>query len=47
MQFSMYNIHLRVLNPDNKITEDNLLIQDSINNTMIVIIIDFIVLDLE
>ena len=35
------------LNPDNKITEDNLLIQDSFNNPMIVNVIDFIVLDLE
>ena len=45
MQFSMYN--LKVLNPDSKIVEDNLLIQDSINNSMIVNVIDFIVLDLE
>ena len=35
------------LNPDNKITEDNLLILDSLNNPMIVNVIDFIVLDLE
>ena len=44
MQFSMYN---SVLNTDNKIVEDNLLIQDSINNSMIVNVIDFIALDLE
>ena len=46
MQFSMYNSCLRA-NSEDKIVEDNLLIQDSINNWMIVSIINFIVLDLE
>ena len=38
---------IQCLNTESKITEDNSLIQDSINNPMIVNVINFIVLDLE
>ena len=44
MQFSMYN---SVSEHWKQNSEDNLLIQDSINNPMIVIVVDFSVLDLE
>ena len=44
MQFSMYN---SVPEHWKQNREDNLLIQDSFNNPMIVTVIDFIALDLE
>ena len=44
MQFSMY---YSVIEHWKQNREDNLLIQDSINNPMIVNVIDFIALDLE
>ena len=44
MQFSMYN--LQSLNSENKIVEDNLLIQDSIKSWMIWTTFDFFALDL-
>ena len=45
MQFSMYN--LQSLNSENKIVEDNSLIQDSIKSWMILTTFDFLALDLE
>ena len=45
MQFSMYN--LQSMNSENKIVEDNLLIQDSIKSWMIWTTFDFFILDLE